>query len=231
MAKVGSRSVARRRRTVKRGKKTKKVAFTTSNKTLVNTINKVINKGEETKFFQYSNAVNPKTTDFTSYNLFYGGVTQGVGNNQMLGDKIHWRGIKIKYSLINYQTTAGWFDTPFSVVMMIVSTIPYHTTTNLLLDEVRDDTNNALSRYFLNEQTTVHYKKVIKMSQNKGSDRKRINGTAWIKRNQIIKFKDFGTDYRLTNRNYYLVIYGFDEHNISTTGTFSFSYKNYFKDA
>lgn len=195
-------------------------------------VKKVTASQEETKYFTYGTSLVPSSTGtgLTSYNLFYHNASQGVTNNTLIGDKLNWRGLKVKWSVLN-NTGSAWFDTPFTIVMAVIATKKYAAVTSLALDDIRDDTSSQTNRFFLNEQSKMLYKKEIRVSQAKTGDRKRITGNFWLKRNQMLKYKDFTTNHELKDMNYYLCFWAYDEHNLLTSGSIYFVYKNYFKDA
>lgn len=198
---------------------------------------KVTSKAEETKFFNYSSGTTYPTLDnITSWNIFYHGCSRGVGNNQFEGDVIQWRGLKIKWQFLNYSgAIRGWVENPIKCVIMLISLPKYVTTTSLVLNDIRDDNNSSLERFFMNNDTKVHYKKEISLPSGKAGDKKIKTGNIWIKRNQKIQYKDFETDYQLKDRQYYLVTYAMDQSRSlsdpAVAGQLIFSYKNYFKDS
>lgn len=230
MAKIGRANKVRAKKRVATQKAlTKKQA-----KAVTSIVKKVAAKEEETKFFQFSAVTNPPTNNtITSYNLFYHGVSQGTSNNQLVGDVLNWRGIKIKYTIYNETALAGtWFDTPYTICMAIVACKKYVAATSLAFADIRDDTNAQAGRFFLNDQSKILFKKEVRVTQSKSNDRKFITGNIWLKRNQKIHFKDFSVDYQLKDMNYYLVVWGYDLHtSTNTTGTLTWSWKNYFKDS
>jgi len=228
MAKLG-----RANKRIAKSKGKAKKQFTKANKTLVSTINKVISKNDETKYFTYGTSLQPPISgSITTYNLFYHNVSQGTTNNTMIGDKINWRGIKLKYTVLSQNGSGTWIDNPFQIVMAVVATKTYNAISSLTLADIRDDTNTSTSRFFLNNQSKILFKKTVSVQFNKTGDRKRVDGSFWLKRNQMIKFKDFTASHELSGMNYYLAFWAHDENNtLSSTGTVFFSYKNYYKDA
>lgn len=233
---MGAKSTAKK---IRRSK-AKNVLSKKQAKAVQSIAKKVVANEEETKFFQYSNGVTyPSVTAMTSWNIFYQNVAQGDNNNQMTGDKIHWRGLKVKYFLTNYGgAIRGWLNTPFTVTFMLVATKAYQTTGSITLSDIRDDTNATFENYFVNNDTKILFKREIKMNQVKTGDKKHVTGSFWIKKNQKIQYKDFSASYQLAGEwQYYLVTYAWDDNiNLITDppascGQLVFSYKNYFKDA
>lgn len=216
--------------------KGKKVLTDKQAKAVKSIAKKVTLQEEETKFFQGSGISYPLIADLTSVNLFATNVNQGTNDNRFLGDSVTWRGLKVKYQLTNfYGAVPGWKDGPFSVVIMLIATKKYTTSsTGLTLSDIRDDTSNLLSTYFLNNQTKVLFKRKISVNQLKAGEKRLISGDFWVRRNQKIHFKDFSASYELRDMNYYLVWYGFDEANVAVStgvGQMQYAYKNYFKDS
>lgn len=226
--------------TVKKARTAKRKVLSTKQVNAVKTIaKKVAQKEEETKFFNYSNGVTyPSITTPVSWNIFYHSVAQGNTNNTFEGDKINWRGIKVKWMLTNYGgAVRGYIDTPFTVTFMLVATKVYKSTTSLTLADIRDDNNSRPETYFVNNDTKILYKHEIKMNQVKAGDKRHITGNFFAKKNQMITFKDFdaGTHQLQGEWQYYLMAYAWDD-NIGTypadsCGQLIFSYKNYFKDS
>lgn len=222
---VGKTSVKRRRKslTVKQEKAVKAIA------------QKVTTKTEETKYFTYRTFTNPSTIQLTSYNIFYHGVSQGSGNNQFIGDSLRWQGLKVKYELTNYSGSRGWVDNPISVFLLVLSTPVYKTTTNLsVADIARPDVDQGLYTWLAGKETKIHFKRKIKLPSGKTGDRKFVSGDLWVKGNKKLTYKDFGTNYDLKQRNYYVVVYAQDDTaGLSTpfAGQIVLNMINYFKDS
>lgn len=192
-------------------------------------------KESETKFQQQSDGVLiPYNSDFKSWNLF-ANFTHGTGDNQCIGSKIHWRGLKIHWEYVMYgDSVRGWFDTPVTFWFMLVETKKYDIN-GVVLDDVRDDTTNSVLRWFPNNETKILYKKKKIFNAVKDGDRPVFTGSIWLKRNQSIQFKDFPNTKQLNKKNYYFVVYAADRavstHPTFASGQFYYSWKNYFKDA
>lgn len=200
----------------------------------------VVAKTAETKYFQYGASGNVFTNDITSYNLFYHGVNQGTDNNKFTGDKIEWRGIKIKYSLQN-QISGTYYDQPYQVKLMIISLPKYVALSSLTLTDIRDDTTGNPSQWFKKDELLVHYEKQISMRPERsgsGVTNLQKDGTIWLSRRQMIEFVDFSVDYKTKNRNYYFIHWGVNPSTWGAVGatafragTIIFNWKNYFKDS
>lgn len=238
MAKIGRSNKMKARKRVARQKKLSK-AQTSAVKTIVK---RTIAKTEETKFFVYG-----YTTETTgvlgsgvispvSFNLFYHGVTRGPGNNQLLGDKLRWKGIAIKYRVFNaYQDITGfvWNTQPVVLDMLIVGVPIYKTSVSLTWSELRNDTSSDPNTYFLNPNVKVLFKKTVRITPDRGSttaQQRQAVGKIWLKRGQVIQYKDFESDYSLKNNmNYYLVF--MNRSPTTEKCNITFSYQSYFSDS
>lgn len=200
-------------------------------------VRKEIKKTEETKFFKYATEfeLTAGGTNHISYNLFYHGVTRGVGNNQLLGDKLKWRGICIKYKLINAYFTTGFnYNTqPVVIDMYILKCPQYYTTTSLPWSVLHNDTTADPSTAFMEPGHKVLFKKTLRITPDRGSataQQKMLVGKKWLKRNQVIQYEDFETDYKLKdNMNYYLFF--INRGNNTEKSNLYFTWQNYFTDA
>lgn len=198
-------------------------------------VKRQVTKTEETKFFKYA-------ADFTltgsnnliSYNLFYYS-SAGTSNNQMIGDKLRWKGICVKYAIRNADFTTGfvWKDQPVIIDMYLLRTNVYKTTTSLTLAEIFNESGSDPNIGFLNNSTKCLAKRTLRITPDRGSatpQQKILNGKIWLKRNQIISFKDFGTSYDLKDgRNYYLMFV--NRSPTSEKSYIGFSWQNYFTDS
>lgn len=228
MAKATSRKPYRKRRVMK------PKGFSSKQTKAIKTIaKKVALSTQETKFLQYDkNQVVPNGSGLVSFNLFYHGANRGTGDNDIVGDRLTWRGIKIKYQVTSYGNPGrGWFDTPFKIHMMIIATKKYVASASLSLADIRDNTSTTITTFFPNKETQILAHRTVHVNGQKTGDRNTKLGSIWLKRNQVLTYKDFATDQQLTKQNYYLVLWGEDQHGLSDTGTCYFTYKNYFKDA
>lgn len=198
---------------------------------------KVLRANEETKYFVYGTQFNTTPGSLQSYNLFYHGVTRGVGNNQLLGDKLRWKGIAIKYKIYNGKYDISgytWDGQPVVIDMYLLRVANYKTTTNLGISDIANDTSGDLSLMFMNPDTKVLKKKTIKIKPDRGQAAAQqvvTSGKIWLKRNQIIQYEDFENNYNLKNGiNYYLVIADRSQ-NGSKQSEVTFAYQNYFTDS
>lgn len=223
-----------------RGTKTKKTKKTSKSLTkkqanAVKTIaKKVVASEAETKFFPYTSSKGLEVDQFTSWNLFYHGVSTGTTNNTLIGDKLEWRGIKIKYVLQN--TTDGgttWNQNPFTVHFMIIGTPVYKALTSLTPTELCTDTSSYFGLGYLQPDAKMLYKKTITIDADTGTlltDKVLKSGSFWLGRRQKINYTDLIQDYKLTKMNYYFCIYC-EAAGSGKVGYVDFTWQNYFKDS
>lgn len=227
--------VVKRRRTSKSLSKTQAKAVTTIAK-------RVALGTAETKFFRYQGACEPLSNNQISFNLFYHGVSQGTNAYQFNGEKFAWRGIKIKYQIQNYTTDVvnTWWEQPFHVNFLIIG-VPdiYKTSTNVSTTEISDGTSTVIDLMYMKPNVKVLYKRTVHFGQD---NKKQITGATsaityklktgniWLKQNKVLEFQDFGTDYKLRNMQYYLLV-----QVASASGGpkchVDFTWHNYFKDS
>lgn len=235
-------------RTVARAKKSVKKSLSKPQAKAVTAIVKRVQaKSEETKRFTYNATLEPGAGSITTYNLFYHGVTRGLGVSDMTGDALHWRGIKIKFFIDNYYIggTPPLVQSqtqPFNIHFMIVSTPVWRETTSLTYGEIYDSAVpiGFIDLATVNDSTKVLYKKTVRCNYDRsqsgsgggltGATAKRMTGSIWLKRNQIIKFLDLTQNKKLKDRNYYFVI----QPSALQSGALchiEFAWQNYFKDS
>jgi len=238
MAKLGRNNKMRRRTVTKRKALTKKQLTAVKN-----VAQAVVRKNEETKYFVYNanfdvNGIFGGGGVPVSYNLFYHGVTRGVGNNQLVGDKLRWKGVAVRYRMINGAYIAGsWTfqNQPVIVDMLILSTNVYKTTTSLTLSEICNDTTSDQNLYYLNPSTKLLYKKTLVIKPDRGNATAQtslINGKVYVKRNQMLEYQDFEASYNLKGtKNYYLMFIPRSPSGSTYLGNISFAVQNYFTDS
>lgn len=191
----------------------------------------------ETKYSKYTNSIEPYANVLTSWNLFYHGMQHGTGQHQFIGEKVHWKGITIKYELFNL-ISGSVATQPVIINMWILSVPKYVTTSNLGYTDVFEDIagQNLATEYYA-PGVKIHTRKKITLRQNRSGEKLMTSGTIKLYRNQEIKYKDFANDYELDGkRNYYFVVWS---DTLEPTGsgslysgaTVKFSWRNYFKDA
>lgn len=205
-----------------------------------------LRKSEELKYFKYEATleVGVKGTtgtfsDYRSYNIFYHSgagtstITRGTGDNQFLGDKIRWKGIAIKYRIINgYVGGSGvvFNDQPIHLEVFLVKIPALYTTTSLPLTSLYNDTSVDTYHSFLRPGVKIIKKKTIKITPHKAGDKVVRTGKIWLRRDQNIEYADFEGGWEMKDgHNYYLYF-----HNKSVGGdriNISFAYQNYFVDA
>lgn len=202
-------------------------------------VKRTLNKNIETKFFSYvATAQLSNYGSLVSWNIFYHGVGPGIGNNGLIGDKLNWRGICIKYQLSNRFLTTGWNYNaqPVLLEIMIIETDTYKTSQSLVITDFANPTTNDPAMYFVDGATKVLAKKTLSIKPDvfpvgQGTaQRVTLNGKLWLKRNQLIEFNDLPKDYTLSKgKSYYFVV----QHKslASEACTIDFTWQNYFKDA
>lgn len=237
MAKIGKSNKALAKRRVKRQK-----AVMTAKQ--VKAVKKIavaaVAKKEETKFFKYQTEVEPPFGVPQSWNLFYYGVSRGTNENQIIGNKFNWRGIKIKYRVQNLYldgVTFVWHTQPLTFDIYIISTSKYYTNSNLALSELRNDTTTDINTFFFNENVKVHFKRTVTLNpsrlstdNNANTTRQVKTGTIWVKKNQMLEYLDLDTTYDLKKGiNYYMVLHNRSAY--QTKPNINLAWQNYFKDS
>jgi hypothetical protein len=193
-----------------------------------------LKKDTELKYFRYLHSPTFAPGAYSTYNLFYHGVSRGTDNNQCLGDKLRWKGIAIKYNIINGIYGTGSYvpsNQPIILDFYVLRAPEYYATVNMPLSALHNDTTANASLWFLKSQIKVLTKKTVKLTVNDVSNALTSkNGRIWIRRDQTIEFQDLSVDHNLKNKlNYYLVVI-----NRSMAGSsieMSFAWQNYFVDA
>lgn len=228
MAKVSRSGKMRKQRKAKK-------SLTKKQANAVKTIAKrVVSSEAETKYFPYTGSKGLTVDQFTSWNLFYHGVSTGTTNNTLIGDKLEWRGIKIKYVVQN--TTDGgttWNPNPFTVHFMIIGTPVYKALTTLTPSEVCTDTSGYFGLGYLQPDAKMLFKKSITINAQSTTaltDKVLKSGSLWLSRRQKINYTDLIQDYKLTKMNYYFVTYC-EAAGSGNVGYIDFTWQNYFKDS
>lgn len=202
-------------------------------------VKRTLNRNIETKFFPYVATAQLSTYgSIVSWNLFYHGVSAGTGNNALIGDKLNWRGICIKYQLSNRFLDTQWNYNaqPVLIEIMLIETDTYKTSASLAITDFANPTTNDPAMYFVDGATKVLAKKTLSIKPDVfpvGSgtaQRVTLNGKMWVKRNQIIEFNDLSKDYTLSKgKSYYFVV--LHKSLAAEKCTIDFTWQNYFKDA
>lgn len=202
----------------------------------------VVKQNEETKYFKWTDATQTVWDGIVSWNLFHMGVTRGTGDNQLLGDQLRWKGVAIKYEIVNKainSTVWTYNDQPILLDFMIVRANTFKTTQHLTPAELATDTTTDLSLLFVNpERAKILYKKTItikpdRSALNSGSHITRLarTGKIWLKRNQLIRYIDFDANLNLKDtKNYYFCILNRSEDS-NQTPYIALSCQNYFTDS
>ena len=230
---------------LKRRKTTNKSLNKAQAKAVQRVVKAALRKQDELKYFKYDGGVElgPDGTSGTyqyyrSYNLFFHNgaannpVTRGVGDNNFLGDKLRWKGISLKYKVINGKVDGGvvWSDQPLTIDVMIIKAPAYYTTTSLPIGSLYNDTSSDNNHRFLLPGVKVLKKKTIRLTPVKAGDKTVRTGKIWLKRDQTIEYKDFDTNYDLKDgQNYYL--YLVNRTPVGPQTYMSFAWQNYFIDS
>lgn len=231
MAKLG----ARNKQKISRMRKAKKKLSKPMEAAVKSVVKRQISATEETKFFKKVDSFSlTGANTMISYNLNYY-VSAGTSNNQMIGDKIRWKGIAIKYSVQNQNGSnpPTWYRQPIVLDVYILRCPTYKTITSLNLAEVFNETIQDANLGFLRNDVKSLYKKTIRINPELDTGtipQKNISGKIWLKRNQVIQYADFGVDYKLKGgQNYYLYVVN---RSVSTDPVWmAFSWQYYFTDS
>lgn len=226
--------IARQSKMRKTQKKAKKSLTNKQVKAVKSIAKRVVASEEETKFFPYTTSKVCTNGSLTSWNLFYHGVSTGTTNNTLIGDKLEWRGVKIKYVIQNTPDGGtNWNQNPFIVHMMIVGTPVYKALTSLTQSELQTDTNTYFGLGYLQPDAKMLFKKTITINpgDNNGTPDKTLKtGSMWLSRRQKLTYTDLINDYKLTKLNYYFLIF-VESAATGNVCTVDFTWQNYFKDS
>lgn len=214
---------------------------------LTKKINKVVKavltKQIETKYFQHLIEDKGVTRNIPiSYNCFYHGVTRGTSDNQMLGDKLNWQGMSLKYRFYNayldslVYTYVNW---PQTVHVMLIETDQYAALVSLSYSDIWSNFTGSPETDFLKNGVRIlaHNKHVIRPDASASTVPKILtsgNLKYFPKGGRKLQFKDsLVSTYELVNKNYYIVLVstGLTAGTGGVTATFSGGWRNYFKDA
>lgn len=199
-------------------------------------VRKELHRDEETKFFSYATEkeIAGGVNGIVSYNLFYQGIQQGLSDNAMIGEKLKWKGICIKYKMYNANFTTGfnWNIQPVIWDFYILRIPVYKTITNLTASDLFNPTTNDANVAFMNKQVKVLFKKTVRITPQQQTATQRIvrNGKIWLSRNQVVQFNNLASGYEIKGPGqYYLVMIN---RSISTETSYCyFAWQNYFTDA
>lgn len=202
-------------------------------------------KQDELKYFKYEASLEagPNGTTGTyaywrSYNIFYHNnagtatITRGTGDNQFLGDKLRWKGIAVKYRILNGWFNSGWTysNQPIVIDVMLIKAPALYTTTSLPITSIFNDTSGDANLAFMQAGYKVLKKKTIKITPAKTGDQLVRTGKLWLRRDQNIEYRDFESGFDLKDsQNYYL--YFVNRSQGGTQINIAFSYQNYFIDS
>lgn len=203
-------------------------------------VDRALQNKAETKFFTYSTSQSFGLNGIVSWNLFYEGTSRGTGDNDLIGNKIFWKGLNLHYNLTNKVSGSNWNTQPFKARIMILSTKKYVALASLTLLDIRDNTTGNVHLWYPEADVTIHAQKIVKMNTDRyyptglTSTQKNVSGTMNFRANRRIQYKEYSLSQELVGRNYYLVVQvlaqGTDFPTSGETGTLEFAWKNYFKD-
>lgn len=243
MAKLGKAAKKRM------GRKTSQALTKKQVKAVTAIAKKVDAKQDETKFFKgrYMEALAIPVLDqtITSYNLFYHGVQQGVTKNDVIGDKLNWRGVAVNWHYVNnglYAANENGFG--HILHLGIIACRAYKTLTSITFADIQDPSMQigaeagfiepGQAKWLVHKKIPIRPRQVYFAAGGQQNSRDTYQGRIWLRKNVMIKFKDLLQSHELDNKmNYYFVHYAVGE-NASTgnsAGGIKFQYKVYFKDA
>lgn len=214
-------------------------------KTMKRIANAAARKADELKYFKYGAGteldIKGTASSTASYNIFYHSgsglstIARGTGDNQFLGDKIRWKGISIKYTIVNGKltgTTPPWAfsNQPVKFEVILFRSPQLYTSSSYPYTALFNDTTTDAYNGFLSSEVKILKKKVVNITPAKASDGFARSGSMWLRMDKTIEFKDFETGYNMKDgQNYYLM---FVNKSLNGDKTFfSFAYQNYFIDS
>lgn len=205
----------------------------------------VMKKQDELKRFHYAHEVELGISGTTganeytrSFNLFYHNgeaqqtIARGTADNQFLGDKLRWKGIAIKYKILNAYLDTGlvWSDQAVTIDMFILKLPALYTTTSVPINLLYNETTSDVNTMFLQNGVKILKKKTIRLTPRKSGDRTVVTGKIWLRRDQNIEYRDFDTGYGLKDgQNYYL--YMINRSPAGNRTRVGFAWQNYFVDS
>lgn len=230
--------MARGKRMYKRKRSGKKI----NKKAITKIVKAVIGKQVETKFFYGSfDAQGIKVASPVSWNIFSTAVSRGTSDNQMIGDKLLWKGITFKYSFINAYLDTSYIYTnwPTNVHVMLIESDVYKAATNLTYSEIWTVVTGNPETDFITNGVRVLAHNVHKVRPDAAASpvpRHNYNGVLkyYPKKPRMLQYKDSSlTSKELVGKNYYLVYFCVSQSTGvgGVNATVSGNWRNYFKDS
>lgn len=173
-----------------------------------------------------------------SFNLFYHNgignqtISRGTSDDQFLGDKIRWKGVAIKYKILNAYVDTGlvWSDQAVTIDIFVVKLPAIYTTTTLPVNLLYNETSSDVNTMFLQHGVRILKKKTVRLTPRKAGDRTVVTGKIWVRKDQNIEYKDFDSGWDLKDgQNYYL--YFINRSPAGNRTLVGFAYQNYFVDS
>lgn len=205
----------------------------------------VMKSQDELKRFHYAHEIElgilgtSGTNAYTrSFNLFYHNgigsqtISRGTNDDQFLGDKIRWKGVAIKYKVLNAHVDTGlvWSDQAVTIDIFVVKLPAIYTTTSVPVNLLYNETSSDVNTMFLQSGVRILKKKTVRLTPRKDGDRTVVTGKIWIRKDQNIEYKDYDTGWDLKDsQNYYL--YFINRSPAGSRTLVGFAYQNYFVDS
>jgi len=175
-------------------------------------VRKALRQDVETKTTAFSAGGNAISKDtIVSWNIMYQcGITQGTGQQNVIGDIINLRGIKTTFT---YRYTGA--DAIYGY-MALIETRLYNTITSLTNSEVFHTTSTSIPNFDSSKCRVLGLKK-MKIFNAAGSGDTQQRSSMYIRVNKKFTFSQLATSTAGRDKNYYLVF--FADRYLGTAGT------------
>jgi len=181
-----------------KGKADKKIATIARRQALA-----VVRRSTETKVQFFNMTPSVTKGSIISYNLAYY-MAQGVDSQKFIGNRAYVRGVKFNFHLTN---GAAQPVEALHVDVAIVATTSYATLTSLTNNDILDP--NLITAPALamdSEKGKVFWQKRYTIQPPSASQRSSVIVDDYVAINKEMVFKDYLSDFRLKDYNYYLVL-------------------------
>jgi len=236
-----------RTRTRSRGK-ARSAPYKKKGKPTVKKIMRILKSNRpETKIAKFTASV-VMLNSINSWNIMYQSFAQGSGETQFTGKKVNLKGIEVKYQINNTGVTAstsGFTLSDTRVLVSIIATKTYKTTSSLSYSDIQDDALATNTTYRMNydidkckvlAQRKINLHAMLGAASDPGTGLggvpRQYSGKMYLRLNKNFVFRDWATSYEAQDLNYYVVIQSntFQTSSLVASGEAYFSVKTYYTD-
>lgn len=198
-------------------------------KSLISRVNKITrfisqNKPEIKKAV-FTIATPFNNNDCKTYNMMYQGLSQGVGEGQIIGKSFNLKSIVVKYRFTNESqagATAGFAVNEQANLLSIIGHKEYYTLTNIPIAEINDTRYGSFNCWKPHYDTDkvkiyswrkIHHRGTASgqtgtapfLPDQNGAFARTYTGSMYKKMNRKITFERYSTDYKISGLNLYLL--------------------------